>query len=94
MDTRGSKLPTNNERLAAFQTQIREMRRDLKDTLTLITKLRKNCLSIEARLLIAEQEYAVLLTTPERYGGPSRTASSAARAGVAVNARTGGQTSR
>jgi hypothetical protein len=61
MDTRGPDHPTTNDRIAAFQHQIKEMRRDLRDTLTLIDKLRENCLTIEDKLATAEQEYAVLL---------------------------------
>ena len=55
--------PTTNDKLATFQHQIRELRRDLRDTLTLIEKLRENCLTIEDKLVDAEREYAVLLRT-------------------------------
>jgi hypothetical protein len=44
-----------------FRTHITELRRELRDTLTRIDKLSKQCMTIEDQLGIAEREYAALL---------------------------------
>jgi hypothetical protein len=49
------------DRIAAFQKQIDEMRRDHTDTLRLVELLREQCLAVETKMLAAEQEHARLL---------------------------------
>lgn len=67
--------PNLKVRLAAH---IKDMRRDLKETLELIELLRASCLSIEEKLRIAERHYADQLgeaetdTQRDPYGRASR----------------------
>jgi arginine/ornithine N-succinyltransferase beta subunit len=53
-------------RLAELHAQIRGMRADLQDTLELVDRLRATCVSIQARLTVAEQEYAMVLEQTSR----------------------------
>jgi chromosome segregation ATPase len=54
-------------RLAALDRQIKELRRNLDETLDLIERLRANCGNIKAKLADAEREYAALLKDLERF---------------------------
>jgi predicted nucleic acid-binding Zn-ribbon protein len=49
------------QRLAAIEQHIKDMRRDVKDTLDLIEGLRENCTRLETKLAAAEREHALLL---------------------------------
>jgi uncharacterized protein involved in exopolysaccharide biosynthesis len=58
--------PSIRQRLAALDQHIRDMKRDLKDTLDLIQGLRENCARLEANLAAAAAEHALLLMEAER----------------------------
>jgi hypothetical protein len=47
--------------LAALDQHIKDMTRDLKDTVDLIKGLRENCARLEAKLAAAAREHALLL---------------------------------
>jgi hypothetical protein len=53
--------PSIKIRLTALDRQIKELRRNLDETLDLIERLRANCVNIKAKLADAEREYAAPL---------------------------------
>jgi hypothetical protein len=55
------------QRLAALDQHIKDVRRDLKDTLDLIEGLRENCTRLAAKLAAAEREHALLLREAEQF---------------------------
>jgi hypothetical protein len=69
MDASGSLLPPGtavNQVVAALAQEIRDLRRDLRDTVELIDRLRATCVTTEAKLAAAERQHAALMNHAER----------------------------